>query len=156
AMRALEQILPSPTGDRFAIGARGEVLVFDTANGSYKNLTNTPGIAERSPVISPDNKSVAYFSEESGEYALHIRSLENDSIKKIQIEPKPSFYWGAVWSPDSRKIAFPDRRLGLWVADVAAGTTLKVDTSAYSAQENWTPNFSPDSRFLAYSKRLKN
>ncbi|HEX6649990.1 MAG TPA: S41 family peptidase [Pyrinomonadaceae bacterium] len=156
AMRSLEQILPSASGDRIAFGARGEVLIFDTANGSYKNLTNTSGVAERYPVISPDNKSVAYVSDESGEYALHIRSLENDSVKKIAIEQKPSFYWGLVWSPDSRKLSFPDRRLGLWLVDVAAGNAIKVDSSAYSAEDSWTPNFSPDSRFLAYSKRLKN
>jgi tricorn protease len=156
ALRSVEQFLPSATGDRIAFGARGEVLIFNPADGSYKNLTNTPGIAERYPIISPDNKSVAYVSDESGEYAVHVRSLENDSVKKIQIEQKPSFYWGLVWSPDSRKLAFPDRRLGLWLVDVAAGTATKVDSSPYSAQEAWTPNFSPDSRFLAYSKRLKN
>ncbi|HEY8226611.1 MAG TPA: S41 family peptidase [Pyrinomonadaceae bacterium] len=156
AMRSLEQILPSATGDRIAFGARGEVLIFDPANGSYKNLTNTPGIAERYPVISPDNKSVAYVSDESGEYALHIRSLENDVVKRIRLEPKPSFYWGLVWSPDSRKLTFPDRRLGLWLVDVAAETALKIDSSPYSAQDAWTPNFSADSHFLTYSKRLKN
>src|SRR5918996_1440472 len=122
AMRSLEQILPSATGDRVVFGARGEVLVFDPANGSYKNLTNTPGIAERYPIISPDGKSVAYVSDESGEYDLHIRSLENDSVKKIRIEQKPSFYWDLMWSPDSRMLSFPDRRLGLWLVDVTAET----------------------------------
>jgi len=156
ALRSLEQILPSATGDRIAFGTRGEVLLFAPANGSYKNLTNTPGVAERYPIISPDNKSVAYVSDESGEYALHIRSLENDSVKKIQIEQKPSFYWGLVWSPDSRKLTFNDRRLGLWLVDVPTETTTRIDSSPYSAQDSWTPNFSPDSRFLTYSKRLKN
>lgn len=156
AMRSLEQILPSPTGDRIVFGARGEVIVFDTANGSYKNLTNTSGAAERYPVISPDNKSVAYFSDESGEYALHVRSLENDSVKKIRIEQKPSFYWGPVWSPDSKKLSFPDRQLGLWFVDCNVETAVRVDTSTYSAQESWSPNFSPDSRFLTYAKRMKN
>ncbi len=156
AMRALEQILPSPTGDRIIFGARGEVLIFDPANGSYKNLTNTPGIAERYPVISPDNRSVAYVSDESGEYALHVRSLENDAVRKIQIEQKPSFYWDIVWSPDSRKLAFSDRRLGLWIVDVVSETALRVDSSPYSAQDSWTATFSPDSRFLTYAKRLKN
>src|SRR6185503_427589 len=95
-------------------------------------------------------------SDESGEYAVHVRSLETDAVKKIQIEQKPSFYWGLVWSPDSRKLTFPDRRLGLWLVDVAAGSAVKIDSSPYSAQDSWTPNFSPDSRFLAYAKRLKN
>src|SRR6185503_16122864 len=143
AMRSLEQILPSPTGDRVVFGARGEVIIFDPANGSYKNLTNTPGIAERYPVISPDGKSVAYMSDESGEYALHIRSLENDSVKKIQIEQKPSFYWGLAWSPDSKRVSFADRRLSLWLADVTTESAVRVDSSTYSAQQSWTANFSP-------------
>lgn len=156
AMRSLEQFLPSPNGDRIVFGARGEVIIFDPANGSYKNVTNTPSIAERYPVISPDNKSVAYMSDESGEYALHIRSLENDSIKRISIEPKPSFYWDLAWSPDSKKITCADRRLSLWLIDVTTETAVRVDTSTYSAQQSWNANFSPDSRFLAYSKRMKN
>lgn len=156
AIRFLEQILPSATGDRVIFGMRGDVIVFDPANGSYKNLTNTPGIAERYPVISPDNKSVAYVSDESGEYALHVRSLENDSVKKIRIEEKPSFYWSLAWSPDSRKLAFPDRRLNLWLVDVAAESAQRVDSSTYSAQQSWNANFSPDSRFLTYWKRMKN
>lgn len=156
AMRFLEQILPSQSGEKIVLGARGEVLVFDIANGESKNLTKTSGAAERYPNLSPDGKSVAYFSDESGEYALHIRSLENDSVKKIQIEPKPSFYWELNWSPDSKKLSFADRRLNLWLADVAGGKAEKIDASVYSAQAGWQPNFSPDSKFLAYSKRIKN
>lgn len=156
AMRFLEQVLPSANGEKLIFGARGEVLLFDAASNEAKNLTNTPGAAERYPTISPDNKSIAYFSDEAGEYALHVRSLETGAVKKIQIEPKPSFYWELVWSPDSQKVAFADRRLNLWFADVAGGTATKVDASGYAGQMNWQPSFSPDSRFLTYSKRLKN
>ena len=156
AMRALEQILPSPNGDRIVLGARGDVIVFNPSDNSYKDLTNSSGIAERYPTISPDNKSVAYLSDEGGEYSLHVRSLENDTVKKIRIEQRPSFYWGLAWSPDSKKLAFEDRRLQFWMADVAAGTVTKVDTSTYTAQDNWSPSFSRDSRYLAYSKTLKN
>jgi tricorn protease len=156
AMRSVEQFLPSPGGDRVVLGARGDVLIFDPATGAYKNLTNTPGVAERYPVISPDNKSVAYVSDESGEYSVHVRSLDNDSVKKITVEPKPSFYWNLAWSPDSKKLVFNDRRLNFWIVDVANLTATKVDTSSYTSQESFTPNFSPDSRFLAYAKTLKN
>ena len=156
AMRFLESISPSASGDKLAFGARGEVLIFDAANGDTKNLTNTSGAAERYPTIAPDGKSVAYFSDETGEYALHVRSLENDSVKKISIEKQPSFYRELAWSPDSKKLVFSDRQLNLWLADVEKGAATKVDASGYSAQENWSANFSPDSRFLTYAKRLKN
>ncbi len=156
AMRFVESYLPSANGEKLSIGARGEVLIFDAATGDAKNLTNTSGVAERYPTISPDNKSVAYFSDESGEYALHVRSLETDAVKKITIEPKPSFYQNLAWSPDSKKLVFSDRRLNLWLADVEKSAATAIDASVYSAQDNFSARFSPDSRFLAYTKRLKN
>ncbi|MDQ3713417.1 MAG: S41 family peptidase [Acidobacteriota bacterium] len=156
AMRFVESYLPTANGEKISVGARGEVLIFNQATGEAKNLTNSSGIAERYPTIAPDNKSVAYFSDETGEYALHIRSLENDSVKKISIEKQPSFYQNLAWSPDSKKLVFSDRRLNLWLADVEKSAAAKVDASVYSAQDNFSANFSPDSRFLAYAKRLKN
>jgi tricorn protease len=156
ALRSLEQILPSPSGDKLVVGARGDILTYETSTGAYKNLTNTPGIAERYPVISPDGRSIAYFSDQSGEYAIHVRSLTDDSVKKITIEPKASFYWNLAWSPDSKTLVFNDRRLELWIADVTTSTTTRVDTSPYTAQDSWTPSFSHDSRYLAYAKTLKN
>jgi tricorn protease len=156
ALRFLEHILPSSNADKILLGTRGEVVIFDLAKGESKNLTNSSGVAERYPTISPDGKSIAYFSDESGEYALHIRSIENDTVKKINVEPQPSYYWDLVWSPDSKNLVFADRRLNLWLADTINGNVQKVDASVYSAQSGWQANFSPDSRFLTYAKRLKN
>lgn len=156
AMRFLDNLMPSLNGDKLAVNARGEVLIFDTASGEAKNLTDTSGAAERYPVISPDKKTVAYFSDESGEYQLHLQSLENRAVKKITIEPKPSFYRSLAWSPDSKKLVFSDRRLNLWMADAESATPTKIDASTYSAQDEWSANFSPDSRYLTYAKRLKN
>ena len=155
AMRFLEMFLPSANGEKISFGARGEVLIFDVKTGTYKNLTNTSGAAERFPVISPDGKSVAYFSDDTGEYFLHLRSMENNTVKKIAIEKQPSFYWNLLWSPDSKKLAFNDRRLNLWLADAESGAVTKIDTSDYSAQDDFAANFSPDSRFLTYAKRVK-
>ena len=63
----------SPNGARAVFEARGEILTVPAEKGDIRNLTRTPGVMERDPSWSPDGKSIAYFSEESGEYALHIR-----------------------------------------------------------------------------------
>ena len=54
----------SPDGSQVVFEARGEVLTFDAGTGAFRNLTRSSGVAERSPVWSPDGKSVAYFSDE--------------------------------------------------------------------------------------------
>ncbi|HLL74508.1 MAG TPA: S41 family peptidase [Pyrinomonadaceae bacterium] len=157
ASRTIDWAMPSTDGERVAFGARGDIILFDTDDGDVKNLTQSPGTAERFPALSPDGRRVAYFSDETGEYQLHVRPSDGTgAIKKIAVEPRPSFYRELTWSPDSRKIAFADKRLALWVADVEAGTARQADKSTYSHQEELYPNWSPDSRWLAYSKHLKN
>ena len=62
-----------PTGLRAVFEARGEIVTVPAEKGDIRNLTNTPGAQERMPAWSPDGKKIAYLSDESGEYALHIR-----------------------------------------------------------------------------------
>ncbi|MBD0369986.1 MAG: PD40 domain-containing protein [Pyrinomonadaceae bacterium] len=155
--RNVEWVSLSTGGDRLIVGSRGEALSFNPASGETKNLTQSSASAERYPTISPDGRLLAYFSDESGEYQLHVRALSGEGeTKKIAIEQKPSFYRELTWSPDSKKVAFTDKRLGIWYADVSSGAARRVDTSQYSFQEQWYPKWSPDSRWLTYSKHLRN
>ena len=63
----------SPSGVRAAFEARGEILTVPAEKGDIRNLTQTTSAAERDPAWSPDGKTIAYFSDESGEYMLHLR-----------------------------------------------------------------------------------
>src|SRR5439155_1365116 len=88
--------------------------------GDIRNLTRTPVVAERDPAWSPDGKSVAYFSEASGEYNLEIRDQSGlGEPKKINLGNPPSFFYAPQWSPDGQKIAYSDKRLNLWYVDLA-------------------------------------
>src|SRR5215210_3610515 len=141
----------SPTGARAIFEARGEILSVPAEKGDARNLTNTTAVMERDPSWSPDGKWVAYFSDESGEYALHLRAQNGmGEVKKINLGNPPSFFYNPTWSPDSKKIAFADKRLNLWYVDIDKGTPVKIDTSKRGAGFNvsWTP----DSRWMAYTK----
>ena len=148
----------SPSGMRAVFEARGEIFTVPAEKGDVRNLTHTPAVAERDPAWSPDGKSIAFFSDESGEYALHIADQSGSgSVKKINLGNPPSFFYGPLWSPDSKKIAYTDKRLNLWYVDVEKGVPVKVTTDRYEdPTSNMNETWSPDSKWLTYSKFLEN
>jgi tricorn protease len=144
----------SPTGARAVFEAHGEILTVPVEHGDIRNLTNSPGAAERDPAWSPDGKWIAYFSDDSGEYALHLRAQDGmGEVRKINLGNPPSFYYSPTWSPDSKKIAYRDKRLNLWYLDIEAGKPILVDTNPFD-QAGMSPVWSPDSRWIAYSRQL--
>jgi tricorn protease len=148
----------SPTGMRAVFEARGEIYTVPAEKGDVRNLTRTSAVAERDPAWSPDGKSIAFFSDESGEYALQIADQTGlGSVKKISLGNPPSFFYGPLWSPDSKKIAYTDKRLNLWYVDVEKGTPVRVATDRFEdPSSTLTESWSPDSKWLTYSKLLEN
>ena len=148
----------SPTGARALFEARGDILTVPAEKGDTRNLTSTPGVMERDPAWSPDGQSIAYFSDASGEYELHVRdSLGRSEPRKIRLEAKPTFYLMPRWSPDSKKVAFLDAHLNTWYVDIDQGKPVKVDKDRYLfPPPERVPVWSPDSKWIAYSKRLPN
>lgn len=70
----------SPDGNRLLAEARGDIFSLPAENGFVKNITQSPGFAERYPAWSPNGKQLAYWSDEGGEYNLWIK--ENDLAPK--------------------------------------------------------------------------
>jgi tricorn protease len=149
----------SPTGARAIFEARGEILSVPAEKGDARNLTNTPGVMERDPAWSPDGKWIAYFSDESGEYQLHLRDQKGTGdVKKIKLgDQPPLFFFQPTWSPDSKKIAYLDKQVNLWYVEVEKGAPVKVDHNPIGNRDDVVePNWSPDSRWIAYTKQLPN
>jgi tricorn protease len=146
----------SPTGARAVFEAHGEILTAPAEKGDIRNMTNTPGAMERSPAWSPDGKSIAYFSDASGEYGLHIKPQNGGGeAQKIPLAGKAAYYFGPKWSPDSKRVAFTDNQLRLFEVEVASGKLTTIDTD-YMYELNRDFAWSPDSKWISFIKALPN
>jgi tricorn protease len=160
---AAENIAISPTGVRLVAEARGDIFTLPVEKGDTRNLTRSPGAADRDPAWSPDGKWIAYFSDASGEYQLLIRDQEGlNPPKVIDLGPNPSYFYAPHWSPDSKRIAYADKHLHFWYVEVAGGKDgaapkpVKIDTGlrggfGAAVALSW----SPDSQWIAYTRDLE-
>ncbi|MEW5977736.1 MAG: PDZ domain-containing protein [Acidobacteriota bacterium] len=148
----------SPTGARAVFEFRGEIVTVPAEKGDARNLTQSPGVHERSPVWSPDGKQIAYFSDASGEYELHVRSQDGKGeVKKYKLSGA-GFYDAPVWSPDSRKISFADNSWSLYWIDLDTGVSKKIASEyLYGPARTRTIEvaWSPDSKWIAYTLNSK-
>ncbi len=144
----------SPSGSRVVLDYRGDIITIPTQKGDALNITNSPGVHERQPAWSPDGRSIAYFSDASGEYELHISNQDGSGEAKIIKLNGSGFYANIHWSPDSKKLAFVDNGRRLYTTEIASGKTIKVAEDAVygrGAFRDLFGSWSADGNYIAYT-----
>ncbi len=79
----------SPSGKRVYFDARGEIFSVPAENGPVYNLTRTSGVAERYPALSHDGKTLAYWSDRTGEYELTVRPADGSGGRAHGDQARP-------------------------------------------------------------------
>jgi tricorn protease len=145
----------SPTGVRAAFEARGDIFTVPTDKGDYRNLTQSPGAHDRSPVWSPDGTQLAWLSDASGEYQLMLGDPAGVAKPRAIALPSTAFFSAPAWSPDGKQILLQDNHLNLWSIEAASGQAAKIETDLYAdPARQFDASWSPDSRWIVYSKSL--
>ena len=149
----------SPSGKRAVLAARGEIFSLPAEHGVVRNLTRTSAFAERHPAWSPDGKSIAYFSDRTGEYELTIRPADGSGEEKTLTTLGPGYRYEPMWSPDSKKIVFIDNIQVIHLFDVESGSLTEIDRGRWMTHpplSRFRVSWSADSRWFAYSRGLEN
>ncbi len=145
----------SPSGARAVFDFRGDIVTLPAEKGDPRNITETTTAHEKFPSWSPDGKSIAYFSDASGEYELHIKPQDGKGEAKIFPLNGTGFYAYPSWSPDSKHISFVDNGRNLYLLEVSTSTIKKIDSDELYAPGPFRDIFSDwafDSNWFTYTK----
>ncbi len=144
----------SPGGKRIVFEARGELFNVPVKEGYTLNLTQSSGNFDHTPSWSPDGKTIAYWSDKSGEYEIWLHNTQNNTFKQLTNRGK-GFGYELFWSPNSKQIAFIDETNSIYIIDANTGLTTTVDNYQWNIG-HWSRfyypiSWSPDSKWLTYS-----
>ncbi|MEO1279442.1 MAG: hypothetical protein AAFV77_10850, partial [Planctomycetota bacterium] len=140
----------SSTGKRVVVEARGDIWTIPAENGPPRQLTDSSRWAERNPTWSPSGRWIAYASDESGEYNIHVVQSDGGTEPR-QLTDMDGKYWMSMsWSPDSDTLLAMDKSGEMYLIDVESGEANQFDKEPWSNPIQ--PSWSPDSRYLTYAK----
>jgi len=140
----------APDGSRAVFGARGDVFTVPARHGNTRNLTATPGVHERDSTWSPDGRWIAYVSDATGEDEVYVAAQDGSGPAQQLTRGGDTYKYQPLWSPDSRKLLWSDKKQRLQFVEMATkAVTLVAQASAWEISGY---RWSPDSQWIAYTK----
>ncbi|MFM1883169.1 MAG: hypothetical protein RJA05_1578 [Planctomycetota bacterium] len=140
----------SPSGKRVAVVARGDIWSAPAENGTPRNLTRTDGIFERSASWSPDGKTIAYFSDATGEYELWTMPADGKGEARQVTKDGTCFRTSIAWAPDSKHVIITDKTGAIDLVKLEDGSARRIDRDPEARPVG--VSFSHDSRWMAWAR----
>jgi Tol biopolymer transport system component len=104
------------------------------------------------PVWSPDDSRIVFASNRQGPHALYQRLTSGAGEDELVLGSRTTYRWPTDWSPDGH-IAFQSRDMPKFSVDVGfvSAADRKATILLGTLFDEWSPQFSPDGRWLAYA-----
>lgn len=144
----------SPKGERAVFSARGDIFTVPIEKGGSRNLTRSSGAHDRFPVWSPDGRSIAFISDQSGEDEVWIVPQDGSTPAQQLTTGGSAQRYAPAWSPDAKKLVFGDKNGRVYVVTVAT-KQMQMITDAPNGQIT-DYEFSPKGNFVSYSMGGRN
>lgn len=155
----INNMTAAPEGKRVVFEARGELFNVPVKEGYSINMTKSSGAFDQNPAWSPDGKTIAYWSDVSGEYEIYLQENGISKPKRLT-NRKKGFGYTLFWSPNSKKLAFIDETNNISVVDVKSGkVTIAGNTNwnvGHGGRYGYSIAWSPDSKWITFTQGLEN
>jgi dipeptidyl aminopeptidase/acylaminoacyl peptidase len=118
---------------------RSEIRVASIEDGGVRALTGTPRMHDAGPAWSPDGASVAYVSERSGFYDVHL--IGSDGSNDRQLTSAGADHAEIDWHPDGTRLLTLrccGNRFDLVIVDAATGDSEIVAAGGVWCTPFWT------------------
>ena len=144
----------SPDGKRALFGSRGDVFTVPAEHGSTRNITGTSGVHERNSKWSPNGKWISYISDATGEDELYVQPQDGNGTAEQLTKNADTYKYQPLWSPDSKKLLWGDKKLRLQFVDTGSKTVTQVTQAKFWEITDYA--WSPDSKWIAYGQNEEN
>jgi tricorn protease len=156
----ISNMTASPGGKRVVFEARGELFNVPVKEGFTLNMTQSSGAFDQNPAWSPDGKTIAYWSDKSGEYEIYLQDSEGKEPAKQLTKRGKGFGYRLFWSPNSKMIAFIDETNTIQVINIESGNITEAGNYRWNighgSRYGFPLSWSPDSKWLAFTQGLDN
>lgn len=157
----IENMTASPGGKRVIFEARGELFNVPVSEGYVLNMTQSSGAFDRDPSWSPDGKTLAFWSDRSGEFELYLQGPEGKEPARQLTHRGKGYGYRLFWSPDSKHLSFIDETNTIFVIDAATGETGVAGNTVWNVghggrTHGYAISWSPDSKWITFTEELEN
>jgi tricorn protease len=156
----ISNMTASPGGKRIVFEARGELFNVPVKEGFSLNMTKSSGAFDQFPSWSPDGKTIAFWSDKSGEYEIYLQDSEGKSEAKKLTNRKKGFGYNLNWSPDSKMLAFIDETNTIYTINIESGKITTAGNTRWNIDHGgrygYPISWSPDSKWITFTEQLDN
>lgn len=138
----------SPDGSQLALGLRGDIYLVSSGGGNARRITDSQA-QDFDFSFSPDGKQLTYVSERDANVDVYAYEIESGKTRRLTTAPE--LETSPVFSPDGQQVLFVRGINGRQLVTVPAngGPEKVIAEGAFFGMPRW----SPDSRWVAYTRR---
>lgn len=149
----------SEDGKKVIVTARGDMFNVPIKSGRAISLSATSSTRERGAEFAgADDEWVVYISDKSGTEEIYRRNARTGEGEEAISSPgdarKGKYHYALAIAPDGNRLAFGDEAGSVYWSDMTSKTMTLIDDSDTWELRDY--DWSPDSRYLAYSKTEPN